>query len=390
MHRRDFLGGAATGLVVGAGATYGLMQSDKKPAQMAQAPAPTPAPAPAAPAVMPSATTWRFQSTWPARDIFHEFAQDYVKRVNEMAGSRFKLELLPAGAVVGAFQVMDATHSGALDGAHGVTVYWYGKSKVASLFGTTAPFGWDANQLLGWFYHGGGEAFYNELIRDVLKLNIVGFLTGPMPTQPLGWFKNEIKSAADFRGMKYRTVGLSADIFNAMGASVVSLPGGEIVPAIDRGLIEGAEFNNPSSDKLLGFPDVAKNYMVGSYHQRMECFEILFNRQKYDALPPELRAILRYASEAESADMSWKQQDRYSKDLAEIKKAGVKVTRTPDSVLQGQLNTWTRLIEENSAKDPFFKKVVESQKAWVERVVGFYREYDTPNDMAWNHFFKKS
>jgi len=333
--------------------------------------------------------SWKFQSTWPAKDIFHEFAQDYVKRVNEMSGNRFKLELLPAGAVVGAFQVMDATNAGVLDGAHGVTVYWYGKSKVASLFGTTAPLGWDANQLLGWFYHGGGEAFYNELIKDVLKLNVIGFLTGPMPTQPLGWFKKEIKSVDDFKGMKYRTVGLSADLFNAMGAAVTSIPGGEIVPAIDRGLIEGAEFNNPSSDKLLGFPDVAKNYMVGSFHQRMESFEVLFNRGKYDALPAEIKAILRYSAEAASADMSWKQQDRYSKDLEEIKKAGVKVTKTPDAVLQAQLNAWSKLIEDNS-KDPFFKKVFDSQKAWVERVVGFYREYDTPNDMAWKHFFNKA
>jgi TRAP-type mannitol/chloroaromatic compound transport system substrate-binding protein len=259
--------------------------------------------------------TWRFQSTWPQQDIFHEFATDYVKRVNDMSGTRFRIELLASGAVVGAFQVMDATHSGALDGSHGVTVYWYGKNRAASLFGTTAPLGWDANQLLGWFYHGGGEAFYKELVGSILKLNVVGYLTGPMPTQPLGWFKKDIRTAEDLRGLKYRTVGLSGDLFTEMGAAVTAIPGGEIVPSLQRGVIDAAEFNNPSSDRVLGFPDVSKSYVVGSYHQRMESFEVIFNKTKHDALATEQKAILRHAAEAASADMSWKQQDRYSKDL---------------------------------------------------------------------------
>jgi TRAP-type mannitol/chloroaromatic compound transport system substrate-binding protein len=330
--------------------------------------------------------TWRFQSTWPQQDIFHEFATDYVKRVNDMSGNRFRIELLASGAVVGAFQVMDATHAGALDGSHGVTVYWYGKNRAASLFGTTAPLGWDANQLLGWFYHGGGEAFYNELIASVLKLNVVGFLTGPMPTQPLGWFKKDIRTAEDLRGLKYRTVGLSGDLFTEMGAAVTAIPGGEIVPSLQRGVIDAAEFNNPSSDRVLGFPDVSKSYVVGSYHQRMESFEVLFNKPKYDALAAEQKAILRYAAEAASADMSWKQQDRYSKDLQAMKDTqGVKVSKVPDAVLTAQLNAWTKVLADLE-KDPFAKKVLDSQRAWVKRVVGFYREYDTPNEMSWNHF----
>lgn len=331
--------------------------------------------------------TWRFQSTWSGRDIFHEFAQDYVRRVTEMAGSRFRLTLHPAGAIVGAFQVIDATHTGALDGAHGVTGYWYGKNKAASLFGTTLPLGWEANHLLGWFYYGGGQALYSELLENVLKLNVIGFLTGPMPTQPLGWFKKQIRGPQDLRGMKFRTVGLSADIFKEMGAAVQILPGGDIVPSIDRGLIDGAEFNNPSSDRTLGFPDVAKFYTLGSYHQRVESFEIIFNKAKYAALPAELQAVLRYASEAASADMSWKQQDRYSKDLEEMKSAqGVKTFKTPDSILQMQLDAWDKVVKP-LLDDPFFKKVYDSQRAWARRVVGFYRDLETPNDLAWKHYF---
>jgi TRAP-type mannitol/chloroaromatic compound transport system substrate-binding protein len=294
--------------------------------------------------------------------------------------------LLPSGAVVGAFQVTDAVHAGALDGAHGVTGYWYAKHKAASLFGTGAPFGWDANQLMGWFYYGGGEALYKELVNDMLRLNTVGFLTGPMPTQPLGWFKKEITTVADLRGMKYRTIGLSADLFAELGAAVTTLPGAEIVPAIERGLLDGAEFNNPSSDRVLGFPDVAKIYMLGSYHQRLEMFEVVFNKQRFDALPAEVRAILRHAAEAASSDMSWKQQDRYATDLAEMKaRQGVRTFKTPDVILQAQLAAWDRVLA--TLTDPYSRKVLDSQKAWVKKVYAFYREYETPNEMAYRHFF---
>src|SRR5436305_11672948 len=221
--------------------------------------------------------TWKFQSTWPTKDIFHEFAVEYAKKVSDTTGNRFKLDVLAAGAVVPAFQMADAVHAGILEGGHGVCSYWYGKHKAYSLFGTPPSFGWDATSFLAWFYAGGGEALYKELVNNVLKLNLVGFFYFPMPTQPLGWFKKDIKSTDDFKGMKYRTVGLSADVFKEMGAAVTILPGGEIVPAMDRGLLDAAEFNNPSPDILLGFPDVSKYYIVGSHHQQMECFEVIFN-----------------------------------------------------------------------------------------------------------------
>lgn len=331
--------------------------------------------------------TWRFQSTWPQKDIFHEYAQDYARRVNEMSGKNFRLEVLAAGTVVGAFQMLDAVHAGALDGGHGVSAYWYGKHKGFSLFSTGPSFGWDANQFLAWVYYGGGADYHRELLQDILKLNVVGFLTGPMPTQPLGWFKKEITSPQDLVNMKYRTVGLAADLFKEMGVAVTILPGGEIVPAIDRGLIDGAEFNNPSSDRVLGFPDVSKIYMLQSYHQRSECFEIVFNKGKFDALPAEQKAILRYAAEAASADMSWKALDRYSRDLQEMQdKQGVKAIPTPESVLDAQLNAWDKLIAELS-KDPFNKKVIDSQMAFVKRVGAFERLYEADDTRAYNHFF---
>ena len=333
------------------------------------------------------ATVFKFQSTWPAKDIFHEFAQDFVNRVNEMGGGRLKIELLAAGAVAKALEVQDAVLAGTLDGGHGVTAYWYGKNKAFSLFGTPPAWGWRANQMLGWIKYGGGQALYDELVQEVLGLDLVGFLTGPMPTQPLGWFKQQITDAEQLKGLKYRTVGLSADLFKEMGAAVTIMGGGEIVPAMDRGLLDAAEFNNPTSDTLLGFPDVSKDYMVQSYHQSAECFEIVFNKAKFDGLPAELQAMIRYAAESASTDMSWKAMDRYSKDLEALKAAGVKVHQTPESVLKAQLAAWDKVIEAQSA-DPFFAKVVESQKAWAKRVVGAQFELEVDQKLAYDHFFK--
>jgi TRAP-type mannitol/chloroaromatic compound transport system substrate-binding protein len=332
--------------------------------------------------------TFKFQSTWPAKDIFHEYAADYVTRVNDMAGGRLKLDLLPSGAVVGALQMQDAVIAGALDGGHGVTAYWYGKNKAYSLFGTPPAWGWRANQMLAWIKYGGGQELYDELVQKILGLGLVGFLTGPMPTQPLGWFKKQVQSADDLKGLKYRTVGLSADVNNELGAAVTIMGGGDIVPAMDRGLLDAAEFNNPSSDRLLGFPDVSKVYMLQSYHQSAECFEIIFNKAKYDALPKELQSIIKYAAESASTDMSWKAWDRYSKDLETMRtQQGVQVFKTPESVLQAQLAAWDKVVERLSA-DPFFKKVVDSQKAFARRVVGFQLEYEVPQEMAYNHYFK--
>jgi len=343
----------------------------------------------AAPSVVraQAAVKLRFQSTWPNRDIFHEFASDFVKRVNDMGKGRIELELLAAGAVVPAFQLIDAVHAGVLDGGHGVSAYWYGKNKAFSLFGTAPAFGWRADQYLGWVRYGGGQALYEELINDVMKLNVVGLQYGPMPTQPMGWFKKELNTPADLRGLKYRTVGLAADLNREMGVAVTILPGGEIVPAIERGLIDGAEFNNPSSDLLLGFPDVSKLYYVQSYHQALESFEILFNKGRFNALPAEVQSIIRNASDASSADMSWKAQERYSKDIEAIKARGVRVIKTPEPILKAQLDAWKKTIATLSA-DPFFKKVVDSQQAWAKRVVGFQLDYEVSQQMAYDAFFK--
>jgi len=209
----------------------------------------------------------KMQGAWGPKDIFNEMAEQYVARVNEMAGGRLKIEYLVAGAVVKPFEVMDATSKGVIDGMHSVPVYWYGKSKVASLFGSGPINGCDAHQTLAWINRE-GKAMYDELLGK-LGLDVVGFFAMPMPTQPLGWFKKPIKGAADLKGFKYRTVGLAADLMQEMGMKVTQLPGGEIVPAMERGVIDAFEFNNPTSDRRFCAQYVANNYYMGSYHQAM-------------------------------------------------------------------------------------------------------------------------
>lgn len=342
----------------------------------------------AAPAVLAQAPkTLKMQTSWPTSDVFQEMAAQYVKHVDEMSGGRLKIELLPAGAVVGAFAVQDACHDGTIDAAHTVPVYWYGKNKAASLFGTGPVFGGDANQMLAWIYEGGGQDLYNELTQKVLGLNIVGFLGTGMPAQPLGWFKSEITDASQLQGLKYRTVGLAADLFQAMGAAVTPLPGGEIVPAMERGVIDGFEFNNPTSDMRFGAQDVAKNYMLASYHQASESFEYIFNRDTFEDLDPDLQAILRHAvGSAHLANYSLAMR-QYSADLNKLAtQDGVNVKRTPDSVMQAQLAAWDKILPP-LMEDAFFKKVVDSQKAWCEQVV-YYTLLNNPDyKMAFQHYY---
>jgi TRAP-type mannitol/chloroaromatic compound transport system substrate-binding protein len=333
--------------------------------------------------------TWRWQSTWGAKDIFHEYAQDFAKKVNDMTGGQLKIEVLPAGAVVKAFDLIDAVSKGTLDGGHGVLVYWYGKNPALALWGSGPAFGMDANMLLAWNKYGGGKEILADIYKS-LNLDVVSFPYGPMPTEPLGWYKKPIRSVDDYKGLKFRTVGLGIEMFTAMGAAVNALPGSEIVPALDRGLIDAAEFNNPSSDRALGFPDVSKVYMMQSFHQSAEAFEILFNKTKYDALSDNLKSIIANAVEAASADMSWKAIDRYSQDYIALQAENkVKVYKTPDSVLQAQLKIWDETIAKKSAENPWFKKVLDSQKTFAERTTRWQYDQNVDFRIAVNHYFGK-
>ena len=329
----------------------------------------------------------RWQSTWPSKDIFHEYALDYAKKVNDMTGGDLKIEVLPAGAVVPPFGLLDAVSKGTLDGGHGVLVYHYGKQTALALWGSGPGYAMDANMLLAWHKYGGGKELLAKLYASI-GANVVSFPYAPMPTQPLGWFKKPVTSADDFKGLKYRTVGISIDVFQAMGAAVNALPGGEIASAMDRGLIEAAEFNNASSDRLLGLSDVSKVCMLQSYHQNAEQLEITFNKTKYDALPDKMKAIIANAVEAASADMSWKAIDRYSQDYIELQtKDKVKFYKTPELVLKKQLEVYDDVVKKKAAENPLFKEIVESQLAFAKRATQWEQDTVVNRRMAFDHYF---
>ncbi len=347
----------------------------------------------AAPAIAHGQTgpiTMRWQSTWPAKDIFHEYAQDFARKVNDMTGGDLKIEVLPAGAVVPAFGLLDAVSKGTLDGGHGVMVYHYGKQTALALWGSGPAFGMDANMLLAWHKYGGGRELLAKLYASI-GAEVVSFPYGPMSTQPLGWFKKPVTKVDELKGLKYRTVGISIDVFTGMGAAVNALPGGEIVPAMDRGLLDAAEFNNMSSDRVLGFPDVSKVCMLQSYHQNAEQFEILFNKAKFEALPAKMQALIGNAVEAASQDMSWKAIDRYSRDYVEMKtKDKVRFYKTPDSILQKQLEIYDDVVTRKAADNPLFKEILDSQRAFAERAMAWDMDNNVNRRMAYNHYFGKA
>ncbi len=297
-------------------------------------PAGTGAAAPTTVVARAETITWKVQSGWSTNELFHELFLDWKAIVEEMSGGRLKIDALPVNAVTNINGAIDAVHAGTLDGAHHVPAYYYGKDHAVSLMGTGPMMGMSGQMWLAWYYYGGGQALYEKLVQQKLKLNVVSLFHMPMQNQPLGWFKSEIKGPDDFKGLKFRTVGLATGIYQALGASVVSVSGAEVASALDRGVIDAAEFNNTSADLTYGLADARKILMARSYHQPSEILEITLNKTKYDSMPSDLKAIMKFGAFAESAQGEWKQMDKNSKDYQTlITSKGVKIIKTPQSVL---------------------------------------------------------
>ncbi len=323
--------------------------------------------------VAQSAVTLKMQSAWgPAdADPFFTMNKQYAQKVEALSGGTLKIEVLPVNAVLKTAEIADGVSTGVVDACHTVTAYWYGKNPASSLFGTGPSYGFSSQELMGWIAYGGGRALYEETLKAA-KLDYVGFFAMPMPAQPFGWFKKELKSLADIKGLKYRTVGLATNVLQGIGMTVLQLPGGEIQPAMKTGLIDAAEFNNPSSDRNFGMQDVSKFYSLGSFHQSQEMFEIAFNRKKFDSLSKHHQNILRIAAEAANTDNYWYALKRYSDDLNKlVAESGVKPFATPKDILAEQMKSWDKVIADFSAKDPLFKKIVDSQKAYAKSVMKY-------------------
>jgi TRAP-type mannitol/chloroaromatic compound transport system substrate-binding protein len=337
--------------------------------------------------------SWKGQSTWTASDFHQNDPKGVVEKIEAMAGGRLKINMQAAGAIVPAFEVLDATHKGILDVGHGWPGYWYGKHPAATLFGSVpgGPFGMNAEDFLGWMYLGGGVELYNELMQKELKMNVVVFPTYGETPEPLGWFKSPVKDLKAFKGLKFRAGGMSAEVFKAMGMSVVTLPGGEIVPALERGVIDAAEYSDPSSDMSVGFADVRKFYHLPSVHQPTGIMELIINKTKWDSLPADLKAVVENASQAMALKFTLMMLDQNSKDLKTlVDTKGVTIVESPREILQEILVAWDKVAEKYVKENAFFAKVYASQKKWAERIVPYRSVGHPPYDIAADHYWGKA
>jgi TRAP-type mannitol/chloroaromatic compound transport system substrate-binding protein len=314
----------------------------------------------------------KFQATWPAGSTLYENFLMFAEQVKKMSGGRLEIETLPAGAVVPAFEVLDAVSRGVIDGGHSWASYWAGKSKAAVLFtgGPGGTFGMDFTDYLGWMFEGGGLELYNEFYQKELKLKVVPYpimFAGP---QSLGWFKKPIRNWDDFKGVKYRVGGMAGEVFSKAGASVVNIPGGEILPAGERGVIDAAEWVTPGEDMKMGLHEVWKNYYLPGMHESTTIAELIVNQDVWNKLPPDLQSIVEGA--CIYTFIRWQAKfNKYNSEALKTlrEKHGVTISKTPEDILITFLKSWDKIAAEESAKNPFFKKTLESQRAFASIVV---------------------
>ena len=335
-------------------------------------------------------TVLKMQASWPASLTIFDHFKLFAERVDKLSNGTLKIETLPAGVVVPAFEVLDATNKKVIDGYHSVAYYWVGKHKAAVLFtgGPGGNFGMDVFDYYGWMYEGGGIELYQQFYKDVLKLNVVPFPAFPSGPQALGWFKRPIKSLADFKGMKCRQTGISAEIYTEMGMRVVNLPGGEILPAAERGVIDCAEWVGGVEDLRLGFHNVWKYHYTPGIHEPVTVGEIVLNGDVWDKLTPHQKEVVRSATW--EANIRWyaKWQRQNADALKEfVEKHKVNVLKTPPEVLTEFLKTWDKIAAREAEKDPFFKKVLESQRQYAGIVVPAKRFLFPPYDFAANYYW---
>jgi TRAP-type mannitol/chloroaromatic compound transport system substrate-binding protein len=337
---------------------------------------------------------WKVQSAWPATNLLHISAVELGKMIEEMSGGRLKWEMMAAGTVVGSFEVLDAVNRGLIDASHAWPGYWAGKNSAAGLFapGPAGPFGMDREEYLAWLYAAGGLELYNEMLQKELKMNVVvpAFTTSLPYWEPLGWFKRPFNSLDDFRKLKFRTSGLGMEMMKGMGISVVTLAGGEVIPALERGTVDGAEWAIPSHDILMGFQNVTKYYYMPDLRQPASYQEVMINKAKWEQLPKDLQAIVKWASYAEIIRMTAYSVDQDSKAVEELeKKHGVKILKTPADVLKAQVEAIDKVYASEAAKNPFFAKVLKSQKDFATRAVPHAQKIRPPIEVVVAHYWGK-
>jgi TRAP-type mannitol/chloroaromatic compound transport system substrate-binding protein len=335
-------------------------------------------------------TTLKMQATWPASLTLYENFTYFADRVGKMSGGALKVDAMPAGQVVPAFEVLDATHKKVLDGAHAWSGYWVGKNKAAILFtgGPGGTFGMDMIDAFGWMHHGGGIDLAQEFFRNELKLNVHWMPILPSGPQAFGWFKRPVKNLADFKGMKCRQTGMAAEVFQRMGMTTVNMPGGEIIPAAQRGVIDCAEWIGGEEDLRLGFHNVWKYHYTPGVHENVTIGEVLVNGDIWKSLSPTHQEIMKGAA-SETFIVWWAKWQRQNADAIKTlqEKHGVRILRTPPDILYEFLKTWDKIAAEESAKNPFFKKVHDSQRAYAQLVVPAKRFMFPPYSFVANYYW---
>jgi len=335
---------------------------------------------------------FKMQSTWTAGDFHHQNPTKFVEIIEKASGGRIKINLSATGAIVPAFEVLDAVNKGILDMGHAWPGYWFGKHPAATLFGSVAggPFGMDSWDFMGWYYLGGGKELYQELLQKELKVDVVAFSSSGETNEPQGWFRKPVKTVKDFKGIKFRAGGMASEVFKTLGMTVVILPGGEIVPALQRGVVDAAEYSEPSSDMAMGFQDVAKYYYLPGIHQPTGMMEVLINKSKWDALPADLKMIIEYACMATQTWWDGAIKLQNSKDLETlVNKHNVKVIETPKEIMVEVLKAWDKVAEKHCKENAFFNKVYQSQKEYAKRIVPYKRLNEPAYELAADFYWKK-
>lgn len=344
-----------------------------------------------APASAQAKFTLKAQASFPPTSLLFLDFKEYAERLEKMSGGRIKMEALPPGAVVGAFEVADGVNRGVLDAAHTCTYYFIGKHKAAALFTDVpgGPFGMDVIDFWGWEYEGGGIDLLNEFYQQILKMKIVAYPIFPTTAQSLGWFKKPMKNINDFKGLKYRVPGIAAEVYKEIGVAVVTLPGGEVLPALERGTLDATEWYTPGEDIQLGFHNIQKYYYYPGVHETAGACDFLVNKDVWDKLPPDLQAIMRGAANETALRSLLRFNHRDAAALRDFKdKHKVNLVKTPDDILIAYLKAWDKIAEREAAKDPFFKKVIESQKKYAALVVPS-RMFMNPYDLTRKHYWGK-
>jgi len=331
-------------------------------------------------------------SSYPAVSTFNEQAKFIADKVKVLTDGKVLMEIKPAGALVPAFQVLDATASGAVGGAWTQSYYWVGKDKTLGLFNSPlgGPYGMDGIDFLGWMFHGGGLEMYRTFYQEVLKLDVVPFPVMPTQNQPLGWFHRPIENLADLKNFKCRQTGINVELYARMGMQTIGMPGGEILAAGQKGVINCAEFVGGLEDERLGFPTIWKYYYLNSLHEHSNTGDLLINGGIWRSLSDSQRASVRSAAyESYLWWLTWIQSENARALSRMVEKHGVRIMKTPPDILVAELKTIDIMFKEESKKNKWFRKVLASQKKWASKVVPYKNKAFTPYNYAADYYWGK-